>query len=151
MLDSRKPGISNRYLAMCNTFYYLSIIESIGHFVLFDLKNHMITYYNSLPRQITIAQRDALLKLANNFKIETSQSTFQHGDQAKQENFYDCGILVLITSLHIFADSIGPPSYDCSLWSAFFRALLTGKCQTELPAMKWKISPSTKVEDEDSM
>lgn len=126
---------------------------------LFDLENHAITYYDSLPRENVTAYRDALLKFANNFKTETFQWTFQYGNQAKQENFqygnqakqenfYDCGIFVLITSLHIFAGSICPPLYDCSLWRALFRALLTAKCGTELLAMKWKLSSSTSVEDE---
>ena len=151
--DVGQPEIKNFKPTPNNVQYVLLPLYYREHWTLsfFDLENHTITCYDSLRGHSTIAHRDALLEFANNFKIETPQWTFQHGNQAKQDNFYDCGIFVLVTSLHIFADSICPPSYDCSLWRTLFRALLTVKCQTELPAMKWKISPSTRVEDEDSM
>ena len=115
---------------------------------LFDVKNHTVTYYDSLPGQNIDAHKDALLRFANDFKPETFQWTFQHNDQAKQKNFYDCGVFVLVTSLHILTGSVCPPLYDCCLWRAVFRALLTVQCENELPATKGEDFLSTRVEDE---
>nr|AUW31015.1 hypothetical protein [Cladonia uncialis subsp. uncialis] len=142
--DIGKPEIRNIKPIPNDVQYALLPLYHREHWILalFDLKNYTITCYDSLPGQNTIAHRDALLKFANNLKIETFQWTFQHGSQAKQDNLYDCGVFVLISSLHILAGSICPPFYDCSLWRALFRALLTIKCQTELPVS------STRVEDE---
>ena len=148
--DIGQPEIKNIKPTPNSVQYALLPLYHREHWTLalFDLKNHTITCYDSLLGEITNAHRDALLKFANNFKIETFRWTFQYGNQAKQENSYDCGVFVLVTSLHILADSICPPFYDCSLWRALFRALLTIKCPAELPAPKWKLSPSTRVEDE---
>ena len=142
--DIGKPEIKNIKPIPNDVQYALLPLYHRKHWTLahFDLKNYTITCYDSLPGQNTFAHRDALLKFANNLKIETFQWTFQYDNQAKQESFYDCGVFVLVTSLHILAGSICPPFYDCSLWRALFRALLTIKCQTELP------TSSTRVEDE---
>lgn len=115
---------------------------------LFDVKNHTVTYFDSLPGQNIDAHKDALLKFAKDFKPGTFQLTFQYDDQAKQKNFYDCGVFVLVTSLHIFTGSVCPPLYDCCLWRAVFRALLTAQCENELPATKGENFLSTRVEDE---
>ena len=118
---------------------------------LFGIKNHTVTYYDSLPGQNIAAHKDALLKFANDIKPGTFQWTFQFDDQAKQKNFYDCGVFVLVTSLCIFAGSACPPFYDCCLWRAVFRALLTVQCENELPATKGEGDfLSTRVEDENS-
>ncbi len=148
--DIEQPEISNIKPTPNNVQYALLPLYHREHWTLalLDLKNHTITYYDSLPGQNTIAHRDALLKFADNFKTETFRWTFQYGNQAKQENCYDCGVFVLVTSLHILAGSICPPFCDCSLWRALFRALLTIKCQADLPATKWTLSSSTRVEDE---
>ena len=118
---------------------------------LFDVKNHTITYYDSLPGQNIDAHKDALLKFANDIKPGTFQWAFQYDDQAKQENFYDCGVFVLVTSLHILASSVCPPLYDCCLWRAVFRALLTVQCVKELPTINGEDFLSTVVEDEIGM
>ena len=148
--DVGQPEIKNFKPTPSNVQYALLPLYYREHWTLalFDLENHTITCYDSLPGQNSIAHKDALLKFANYLTVETFQWTFQYGSQAKQENFYDCGVFLLVTSLHIFAGSTCPLFYDCSLWRALFHALLTVKCQTELPTTKWRLSSSTSIDDE---
>ena len=148
--DVGQPEIKKFKPTPGNMQYVLLPLHHREHWTLalFDLEKHTITYYDSVPGQNPIAHKDALLKFANYFTVKTDQWTFQYDNQAKQENFYDCGVFLLVTSLHIFADSTCPLFYDCSLWRALFHALLTAKCQTELPATKWRLSSSTSINDE---
>ena len=80
--DVGQPEIKNFKPTPNNVQYVLLPLyyREYWTLALFNLEDHTITCYDSLPGQNTITHRDALLEFATNFKIETSQWTFQHGN-----------------------------------------------------------------------
>ncbi|KAL8692264.1 MAG: hypothetical protein Q9218_002680 [Villophora microphyllina] len=96
--------------------------------------NQVISYYdsNSSTRVEGLAKK-MLLAFVKHLSTgrDDSMWAFQVMGSAQQENFYDCGIFVLVNTLSLVLSDFQPPNpkmfVDCALWRVVFQSLIGGK------------------------
>ncbi|KAL8887539.1 MAG: hypothetical protein Q9205_003103 [Flavoplaca limonia] len=103
-------------------------IHHQNHWILakVDVESRLITVYDFLSDALVGLAKQALLHFCNPFADEISSWSFVAVHSPAQSNDYDCGVFLLITALHILAESDLPSSYNSGIWRPILAAMLGG-------------------------
>lgn len=103
-------------------------IHHASHWILakIDIESGIITVYDFLSDALINLAKQALLHFAAALDHERSDWSFVAIHSPAQENGYDCGVLLLITALHLLVPLPLPSSYHCDMWRNIFATMLGG-------------------------
>ena len=103
-------------------------IHHQNHWILakVDVESRLITVYDFLSDTLVGLAKQALLHFCSPLANGISSWSFVAVHSPTQSNDYDCGIFLLITALHLLAESDLPSSYNCGIWRPILEAMLGG-------------------------
>ncbi|KAL8935872.1 MAG: hypothetical protein Q9216_005213 [Gyalolechia sp. 2 TL-2023] len=103
-------------------------IHHAGHWILakVDMESRAITVYDFFSDAWVLIAKQAILHFVAALDHEKADWSFVAIHNPAQENVYDCGILLLITALHLLIPLPLPSSYHCDTWRKIFTIMLGG-------------------------
>ncbi|KAI4133671.1 MAG: hypothetical protein LQ341_006142 [Variospora aurantia] len=106
-------------------------IYHASHWILakVDIKSRVITVYDFLSDALVTLAKQALLHFAAALDHQRSDWSFVAIHSPAQEKGYDCGVLLLITALHLLVPLPLPSSYHCDVWRRIFATMLGGSSE----------------------